>query len=362
MMRVSPRASPSSPTSPPTPTRPTSGPSAFAHKAGLHASAIKVDPELYNHLDPARRRQRHADPGHRDGRPGLGRAQGPRARASTWPASRTRSAGSSTQVKELEAAGWSFEAADASFELLLRAELPDARRRRRSRWSRYRVIVEHREDGAVVSEATVKVHVDGERIIATAEGNGPVNALDNALRRRWSPALPGAGRVSSWPTTRCASWRAGTAPSAITRVLVDTDRRRRREWTTVGVHDNVVEASWHALVDALTYAVLRSPTDGADVSFRAARSRPSVRQPRDVGDVDVHDDLRLRGRPRSTAPAVDEVARQRAADQPYVRGVSADGFEVAGSPRTQTKVSGLPRGSTTTRQHRLPSSESTARA
>ena len=97
------------------------------------------------------------------------------------------------RVKVLEADGWSFEAADASFELLLRAELPDAPRRCSS-WSATRRSVEHWGNGVVVSEATVKVHVeDGERIIATAEGNGPVNALDNALRQALVP-LPGPGR------------------------------------------------------------------------------------------------------------------------------------------------------------------------
>ena len=156
------------------------------------------------------------------------------------------------RVKVLEADGWSFEAADASFELLLRSELPDAPSPLFELES-YKTSVEHWGNGVVVSEATVKVHVDGERIICTAEGNGPVNALDNALRQALVQPVPGAGRRSALADykVRILGWKGGT--SATTRVLITTTDGVR-EWTTVGVHDNIVEASWHALVDALTYA------------------------------------------------------------------------------------------------------------
>ena len=113
--------------------------------------------------------------------------------------------------------------------------------------------VEHREDGAVVSEATVKLRVRGERIIATAEGNGPVNALDEALRIalvRHYPEL--ADFELADYKVRILEGSHGTG--AVTRVLVETTDGRR-EWTTVGVHENVVEASWHALVDALAYGL-----------------------------------------------------------------------------------------------------------
>jgi 2-isopropylmalate synthase len=232
------------------------GASAFAHKAGLHASAIKVSPQLYNHLDPAvvgndmrilvtemagrasvelKGRELGVDlAGHADA---IGRVV--------------------DQVKVLEADGWSFEAADASFELLLRAQLPDAPPPLFELES-YRATVEHWGNGLVVGEATVKVHVpnpDGttERIIATAEGNGPVNALDKALRQALVTRYPElAGVELADYKVRILGWRGGT--SATTRVLIDTTDGVG-EWTTVGVHDNVVEASWHALVDALTYAV-----------------------------------------------------------------------------------------------------------
>ena len=165
------------------------------------------------------------------------------------------------QVKVLEADGWSFEAADASFELLLRAELPDAPKPLFELES-YKTSVEHWSNGVVVSEATVKVHLKdehgrSERIITTAEGNGPVNALDNALRQALVSRHPELAQVSLADyKVRILGWKGGT--SATTRVLITTTDGVG-EWVTVGVHDNIVEASWHALVDALAFAVLRRP-------------------------------------------------------------------------------------------------------
>jgi 2-isopropylmalate synthase len=104
-----------------------------------------------------------------------------------------------------------------------------------------------------MSEATVKVHVDGQRVISTGEGNGPVNALDNALRQALVSRYPQLADVSLADyKVRILGWKGGTG--ATTRVLIDSTDGVG-EWTTVGVHDNIVEASWHALVDALTYAV-----------------------------------------------------------------------------------------------------------
>jgi 2-isopropylmalate synthase len=162
------------------------------------------------------------------------------------------------RVKDLEARGWSFEAADASFELLVRAELAasgsstDAAVRPFALES-YRVQVEHREDGAVVSEATVKVRVRGERVIATAEGNGPVNALDEALRVALTKHYPEL-RDFELADYKVRILEGSHGTGAITRVLVET-RSGGADWTTVGVHENVVEASWQALVDALSYGL-----------------------------------------------------------------------------------------------------------
>jgi 2-isopropylmalate synthase len=234
------------------------GASAFAHKAGLHASAIKVSPELYNHLDPAvvgnDMRILVTEMAGRASIELKGRELGVDLAGQGDAIGRVVD-----QVKVLEADGWSFEAADASFELLLRAELPDPPKPLFELES-YKTSVEHWSNGVVVSEATVKIHVDGERIITTAEGNGPVNALDNALRQALVSRYPQLADVSLADyKVRILGWKAGT--SATTRVLIDTTDGVG-EWTTVGVHDNVVEASWHALVDALIYAVRRRPGHG----------------------------------------------------------------------------------------------------
>ena len=232
------------------------GASAFAHKAGLHASAIKVSPELYNHLDPTvvgndmrilvTEMAGRASVELKSRELGLDLAGHPEALARV-----------TDRVKELEAVGWSFEAADASFELLVRTELGDGTFARPFSLESYRVQVEHREDGSVVSEATVKVWVGDERIIATAEGNGPVNALDNALRQALVGRHPQLAQVQLADyKVRILEGSHGTG--AVTRVLVETSGGRR-DWTTVGVHENVVEASWHALVDALAYGLQEAP-------------------------------------------------------------------------------------------------------
>lgn len=231
------------------------GSSAFAHKAGLHASAIKVDPELYNHIDP--------DTVGNDMRVLVTEMAG---RASIELkgrefgldlAGRSAEVGSALRrVKDLEAKGWSFEAADASLELLLRGELSELDGPPPFTLESYRVVLDHRSDGEIVSEATVKVHVAGERVIATAEGNGPVHALDAALRKALLPHL-------SWLDTveladykvRILTEHPGT--DAVTRVLVESTDGER-EWTTVGVHGNIVEASWLALCDALVHKSMRS--------------------------------------------------------------------------------------------------------
>jgi 2-isopropylmalate synthase len=227
------------------------GVSAFAHKAGLHASAIKVSPDLYNHVDPALvgndMRILVTEMAGRASVELKGREFGVDLSARPDAVGRVVD-----RVKDLEADGWSFEAADASFELLLRAQLPGAPAPLFELES-YKTSVEHWGNGVVVSEATVKVHVDGERQICTAEGNGPVNALDNALRQALVGRYPQLSDVSLADyKVRILGWKGGT--SATTRVLIDTTDGVG-EWTTVGVHSNIVEASWHALVDALTYAV-----------------------------------------------------------------------------------------------------------
>ena len=229
------------------------GSSSFAHKAGLHASAIKVDPELYNHLNPAVVGN--------DQRILVTEMAG---RASVELKSQELGVDVSgrpdvvgtvvERIKERESAGWSYEAADASFELLLRDELGQSTEQ--FAVESYRVMIDRREDGKLVSEATVKLHAGGRRVISTEEGNGPVNALDRALRKALERAYPQLAKMELTDyKVRIMAGKHGT--DAVTRVLIETTDHER-EWTTVGVHGNVIEASWLALHDAVRYGLLNA--------------------------------------------------------------------------------------------------------
>ncbi|MGW1199144.1 citramalate synthase [Streptomyces sp. NPDC002536] len=234
------------------------GLSAFAHKAGLHASAIKVDPDLYQHIDPERvgntMRMLVSDMAGRASIELKGKELGIDLGGDRELIGRVVQ-----RVKERESAGYTYEAADASFELLLRGELQReeaGRARRYYRVESWRAIVEDRPDGTHANEATVKLWAKGERIVATAEGNGPVNALDRALRSALERIYP---QLASLKLTdykvRILEGSRGTG--SITRVLVSTSDEQG-EWSTVGVAENVIAASWQALDDAYAYGLLRA--------------------------------------------------------------------------------------------------------
>jgi 2-isopropylmalate synthase len=222
------------------------GSSAFTHKAGLHASAIKVDPDLYNHIDPATvGNEMRVLVTEMAGRASLelkGRELGLDLAGQADAVGRAV-----RRVKELEARG-EMDGTDSMDNQVTADRVP-------FELESYRVVMEHRPDGAVVAEATVKVHVAGERVIATAEGNGPVHALDAALRKALIPYLPWLDAVELTDyKVRILTERPGT--DAVTRVLVESTDGKR-SWTTVGVHGNIVEASWLALCDALVHKALR---------------------------------------------------------------------------------------------------------
>ena len=229
------------------------GLSAFAHKAGLHASAIKVDPALYQHEDPSTvgndmrmlvsEMAGRASIELKSAELGIDLKNDPAVVGRVVE-----------KVKKLESEGWTFEAADASFELLLREEVEGSRPSFFSIES-WRAVVELLPNGEVLSQATVKIRAGGEEIISTGAGNGPVNAIDTALRRGLEKLFP---EISTFALTdykvRILEGRHGT--DAITRVLVGTDDGEG-EWTTLGVHPNVIAASAMALEDAVTYGLLR---------------------------------------------------------------------------------------------------------
>ncbi|MFE1290915.1 citramalate synthase [Streptomyces sp. NPDC058751] len=236
------------------------GVSAFAHKAGLHASAIKVDPGLYQHIDPEQvgntMRMLVSDMAGRASVELKGKELGIDLGGDRELVGRIVE-----RVKERELKGYTYEAADASFELLLRAEA-EGRPLRYFRVESWRAILEDRPDGSHANEVTVKLWAKGERIVAAAEGNGPVNALDRALRVGLEQIYPQLARLGVVDYKgRILEARHGT--ESTTRVLISmTDGRY--EWSTVGVAENVIAASWQALEDAYTYGLLRAGVEPVD--------------------------------------------------------------------------------------------------
>ncbi len=243
---------------PPYSRQPYVGASAFAHKAGLHASAIKVDPDLYQHTDP-----KHVG---NDMRMLVSDMAG---RASIELKSRelgldldgTNEADAATlkkvlkKVKDLELRGYTFDAADASFELLLRREL-DGSLPPYFDVESWRVITDRGGAGDALSEATVKIVASGRRYVRTGEGNGPVNALDHALRDALSHAYPEIAHLELIDY-RVRILDAAHGTDAVTRVLIETSDGAT-SWQTIGVAANIVEASWEALVDGVTYGLIRA--------------------------------------------------------------------------------------------------------
>ncbi|GAA0613683.1 citramalate synthase [Kribbella sandramycini] len=238
---------------PPSNRAPYVGLSAFAHKAGLHASAIKVDPDLYQHTDPARvgndMRMLVSEMAGRASIELKGRELGFELGDDRDVVGRV-----TERVKEMESRGYTFEAADASFSLLLTEEVSGARTSYFDVES-WRVITESRADGEAVSEATVKLVAAGEREVVTGEGNGPVNALDHALRSAIERAYPAVNKFEL-VDYKVRILDQGHGTDAVIRVLIET-ADGEGSWVTVGVGHNIVEASWEALVDGFTFGLLR---------------------------------------------------------------------------------------------------------
>ncbi len=239
---------------PPNPQQPYVGASVFAHKGGLHASAVARRRDLYEHISPSL----------------VGNAM--RVVVSEMAGRSTLQikaeelgleldpsivGGILEDLKQLEYEGYHFEVADGSLELLLR---------RATGWTptffeveSFRVITDHHEQlrgGDLSTEATVKVLIAGERKVSTAEGNGPVNALDSALRGAIADVYPALHQVKL-QDYRVRVLDAGKGTEAVTRVLIDS-ANPARTWTTIGVSENIIEASWQALYDSIIYALVHA--------------------------------------------------------------------------------------------------------
>ncbi|HUI49600.1 MAG TPA: citramalate synthase [Acidimicrobiia bacterium] len=240
------------------------GHSAFAHKAGLHTSAIAKRPDAYEHVSPE-----IVGNGTRfvvselAGKSTLGL----KAKELGLSLDGPQLADVVETLKRLEHEGYHFEVADGSLELLMRRATGWE-----PRWFQvesFRVITDDivgvdtltdKTAATVMTEATVKVHISGRRVVATAEGNGPVNALDTALRTALNGNFPALERVHLTDyKVRVLDTNKGTG--AATRVLIDSSDGDAT-WTTIGVNENIIEASWQALLDSIHFGLLRAEITG----------------------------------------------------------------------------------------------------
>ncbi|HEX3801280.1 MAG TPA: citramalate synthase [Solirubrobacteraceae bacterium] len=228
----------------PNPDQPYVGRNAFAHKGGMHVAGVTTDPSTFEHIEPdVVGNDRAVLVSELSGK-GTIHARAAEAGIELDDAAAVRLI---ERVKEREHEGYHYEAADGSFELLLRKE--SGRYTPLFTLESWRVIAEKRADGRVETEATIKLWVDGDRYLFTAEGNGPVSALDKALRGALAHVHPELEAIKLI-NFKVRILDAAKASDAITRVLLDSTDGEQ-EWGAIGVSTNVIEASWEALVDSL---------------------------------------------------------------------------------------------------------------
>jgi 2-isopropylmalate synthase len=232
----------------PNPNQPYVGKNAFAHKGGLHVAGVRSDATTFEHIDPAlvgnRREFLISELAGRT--TVLEKAQAAGLEIDDAVAARVLE-----RVKALEHGGYQFEAADASLELLMRRESGDYEPL--FTLDSWRVIVEMRADGEAVTEATIRISVGDERFVRTAEGKGPVNALDQALRAALGDVHPHLHDIELVNyKVRILDQAKGT--DAVTRVVIDASDGHD-VWGSIGVSENLIAASWQALVDSIEYGM-----------------------------------------------------------------------------------------------------------
>ncbi|RJO63511.1 MAG: citramalate synthase [Candidatus Omnitrophota bacterium] len=232
--------------------QPYTGASAFAHKGGVHINAVMKNPATYEHIDPAvvgnHRRMLVSE---------LGGKTGIVIRAKDINLDLNKDTPQTKKLldllQKLENEGYHFEAAEASFELLMKRSLK--KYKKFFDLEGFRVVIEKRSDKNITSEAIIKLKVKGAKEHTAAEGDGPVNALDNALRKALSEFYPTLSKMHlSDFKVRVLDEKSGTA--ARVRVLIQS-QDETDSWSTIGVHENIIEASWQALVDSIEYKLLK---------------------------------------------------------------------------------------------------------
>ncbi len=232
------------------------GESAFAHKGGVHINAVMKNPKTYEHIDPAfvgnKRRILVSELAGKTAI--LLRAKGIDVDLSKDD-SKTKKI--HTLLQKLEHEGYHFEAAEGSFELLMKKAFK--KYKDFFKLEGFRVVIEKRSDKKITSEAIIKLKVKGIQEHTAAEGDGPVNALDNALRKALKDFYPTLSKMHlSDFKVRVLDEKAGTASKV--RVLIQS-QDEKDTWSTIGVSENIIEASWQALVDSVEYKLLKDKVD-----------------------------------------------------------------------------------------------------
>lgn len=233
--------------------QPYTGVSAFAHKGGIHINAVMKNPKTYEHVEPAlvgnHRRILVSE---------LAGKTGILLRAKDLELDLSKEDPKTKKIlkliQSLEHKGYHFEAAEASFELLMKRALK--KYKKFFELEGFRVVIEKESDKKITSEAIIKIKVKGVKEHTAAEGDGPVNALDNALRKALKDFYPSLSRMHlSDFKVRVLEEKAGTA--ARVRVLIQS-QDEKDSWSTIGVSENIIEASWQALLDSVEYKLLKN--------------------------------------------------------------------------------------------------------
>ncbi len=239
---------------PPLNQRPFVGNSAFAHKGGVHVSAILKDPSAYEHMDPEkvgnRRRVLVSDLSGKGNIEYKSLEMNIKLGNNGYDSRKIVS-----EIKKLEDQGFEFEAAEGSLELLIKKATGQFKEP--FHLESFRVTTEKNRTGPSASHVTIKISVGDDHEITAAEGDGPVNALDNALRKALSKFFPGIDDMAL-VDFKVRVIDGSDATAAKVRVRIES-RDSREIWSTIGVSENIIDASWQALVDSFQYKLCKEP-------------------------------------------------------------------------------------------------------
>lgn len=247
------------------------GKSAFAHKGGMHVSAILKHPETYEHIPPESiGNKRRVLVSELSGQSNLV------FKAKEWDLDLDKKDSNSRKIldkiKEKEHQGYQYEAAEASFELMVKDGLGNLKQF--FQFEHFKIFIERDETDALYTEAVVKLRVNDEVVHTVSDGNGPVNALDNALRKALEQYFPLLKKM------HLADYKVRVldetdATASIVRVLIESSDGKEK-WSTIGVSGNIIEASWHALIDSFRYYLMKHEDDIEIVTNQPPAQRTGV--------------------------------------------------------------------------------------